>query len=264
MAEEVRFAFGRNWSEFIDRKFSQDRVDIARNHILRFVKKRDLSNCDVLDIGCGSGLHSLAALQAGARRIRSFDYDPASVQTAQRLWEFAHAPANWEISRGDVLDDNFVDSLGQWNFVYSWGVLHHTGDVWRAIDNAQRTVAPGGVFYIALYSADVQPQREYWLRIKKEYNAADEDKKTRMVWWYIWEHHMQRNPLRALAVLKRIASYRFDRGMDYFADIRDWLGGWPMEFVFDKDVIDRLENRHGFRLVNIATGHANTEFLFQK
>ena len=80
------------------------------------------------------------------------------------LRKYAGEPENWTVERGDVLDDAFINSLGQWNFVYSWGVLHHTGDVWRALANAQRTVAENGIFYIALYSADVQTDPEFWLK----------------------------------------------------------------------------------------------------
>ncbi len=260
----MRFGFGKNWSDFVDQKFSPQRVETARQHILNFIGRADLNGIDFLDIGCGSGLHSFAAFKSGARTIRGFDFDADSVAATRRLQAIAGSPDNWTVGQGDILDDEFVKSLGTANLVYSWGVLHHTGNVWKAVDNAKRTVEPGGLFYIALYSADVQPQRDYWLRIKQEYNAADEAKKGRMVWQYIWEHAMGRNPLRGLAVLYRIATYRLNRGMDYFADIRDWLGGWPMEFVFDKDVIERVEGKSEFKLVNIATGHANTEFLFKR
>ena len=116
-----------------------------------------------MDIGCGSGIHSLAALRAGADEIHSFDYDEGNcVAATGMLRRYAGEPQNWTIERGDVLDDAYVRSLGKWNFVYSWGVLHHTGDVWRALANARETVADGGLFYIALYSADVQTDPDFW------------------------------------------------------------------------------------------------------
>jgi hypothetical protein len=75
-------------------------------------------------------------------------------------------------------------------FVYSWGVLHHTGDVRRALTNAQMAVADGGIFYVALYSADVQSDHEFWLNVKKEYNQAGPFKRRRMFWWYVWNYVM--------------------------------------------------------------------------
>ena len=148
--------------------------------------------------------------------------------------------------------------------MYSWGVLHHTGDVWRALANAQRAVADGGMFYIALYSADIETKPEYWLKIKQEYNKAGPWKRRRMEWWYVWAHIMHRRFWRFPDLIRRIVQYRLSRGMNFFADMRDWLGGWPMQFVHDRDVIDFLEGEHGFQACQDKTGEANTEFVFRR
>jgi 2-polyprenyl-6-hydroxyphenyl methylase/3-demethylubiquinone-9 3-methyltransferase len=103
----------------------------------------------------------------------------------------------------------------------------------------------------------------FWLRIKKVYNEESERMRRGMDWWYIWAYVMGRNPIYFPAVLSRIARHRFARGMSLIADIRDWLGGWPMEFVRDKDVIDRLA-ACGFRLINCKTGEACSEFVFKR
>ena len=257
----MRFEFGRNWTGFVRRNLNDERVAIARSHILDFIKKDSLQGMDFLDIGSGSGIHSAAAASAGAGNIYSFDYDPNSVAATNLVRQRAGNPTTWRVTRGDVLDDSFISSLGKWNFVYSWGVLHHTGDVWRALDNASKTVAKGGLFYIALYSADVCPDQEYWLKIKREYNVASRAKKRRMVWSYVWNHMMYRRLSALPKFISRIMRYRLSRGMSLFVDIRDWLGGWPMEFTWDRDVIAFLEKR-GFALTNIRAGEANTEFLF--
>ena len=133
-----------------------------------------------------------------------------------------------------------------------------------ALANAQRTVAENGIFYIALYSADVQTDPEFWLRIKQEYNSAGLWKRWRMEWWYVWAHIMYRRFWRFPDLIKRIVHYRFSRGMSFFADVRDWLGGWPMQFVHDQEVIDFLEKKHGFKLADIKTGEACTEFVFRR
>lgn len=262
--QEVRFEFGKNWHRFIKRNFTQERCEIAKHHILRFIGRDSLDGLDFLDIGCGSGLHSLGAWQSRAGRIHSFDYDAHSVAATKLVRSKVGDPTNWNVERGDILDKDYVAGLGQWSFVYSWGVLHHTGDVWQAVRNAQSTVAEGGMFYIALYASDVQPQMQYWLDIKREYNRSGALKRNQMVWSYIWNHMMNRDFRRTPELLKRIADYKFMRGMNMFADIRDWLGGWPMEFTADQEVVDLLEQEHGFRLVNASTGEACSEFLFQR
>jgi SAM-dependent methyltransferase len=258
------YEFGKNWTRYVKRSFNDERVEIAKRHLLNFIGRSDLQGVDFLDIGCGSGIHSLGAFRAGAGPIRSFDYDPDSVAATKMLRQYAGEPANWIVESGDVLNEDFINSLGQWNFVYSWGVLHHTGDVWRALGNAQRTVAQNGTFYIALYSADVQSDPEFWLKIKKEYNNAGPWKRWRMEWWYVWAHVMYRRVGNFPDLIKRIIQYRVSRGMSFFADVRDWLGGWPMQFVRDQEVIDFLEKKHGFKLANIKTGEACTEFVFRR
>lgn len=263
-ATDRHYEFGKNWTRFVKRSFNEERVEIAKRHILTLIGRSDLNGLDFLDMGCGSGIHSIAAYRAGAGRIHSFDYDPDSVEATSLVRELAEKPPNWVAERGDVLDEKYIDSLGKWNFVYSWGVLHHTGDVWRALANAQRAVADGGLFYIALYSADVQPDPEFWLRIKQEYNRAGVMKRWRMEMWYMWVYVMHRRFWLLPHLIVRIIKHRLVRGMSLFADVRDWLGGWPMEFVHDKDVIDFLEGQHGFSLANIKTGEACTEFVFSR
>src|SRR5215831_20270029 len=82
---ELRFEFGRNWQSFVRRNLDDERIGIAREHILSFLKRKDLNGLDFLDIGCGSGIHSAAAKLAGAGRMLSFDYDPNSVAATEMV-----------------------------------------------------------------------------------------------------------------------------------------------------------------------------------
>lgn len=261
-----RFEFGANWANFVDKHFSQERVDISRRHLLDFLGRESLEGLSVLDIGCGSGLHSLAAWQTGARSIHSFDYDPKSVETTRALRRLAHAPEAWEVVQGSVLDEAFMARLPQADLVYSWGVLHHTGDVWNAVRQACGRVAPGGLLYLALYSADVQidPPPEYWLDIKRQYVAASPWRRRRMELAYLWRFRLNRKPWRLPSLFLQARRYKKSRGMNYMTDVRDWLGGWPMEFCYDADVVRFVTAESGFKLEKMKTGQANTEFLFSR
>jgi 2-polyprenyl-6-hydroxyphenyl methylase/3-demethylubiquinone-9 3-methyltransferase len=231
---------------------------------MSFIERERLDGVDFLDIGCGSGLHSYAAFQAGAKRIHSFDYDENSVAATKMLWEKAGSPAHWTIERGDALKKEYIANLGKWSFVYSWGVLHHTGSMWEAVRNAQSCVRDGGIFYIALYAKDVQPEADMWLRVKKEYVENGWLKRRQLEWWYIWTYMLGKDAKRLPEFFKRMSEHRKTRGMDLMTDIRDWLGGWPMEFAGDQETVDLLEGECGFRLVNVSTGEACSEFLFEK
>lgn len=260
------FAFGRNWSDFIAHCFSEERVRESQRHLLHMLKRPNLEGMSFLDIGCGSGLHSLAAYLSGAERVISFDYDPDSVAATRRLHEYVGRPETWEIMQGSVLDRAFLDGLPRCDIVYSWGVLHHTGAMWEAVRNAASTMAPDGVFYIALYTTDVyvSPGPEFWLTVKKIYNTS-----WRPVQWlmetayYLWVKR------RALLARKswntpNTRGTSPPRGMSRRTDIRDWLGGWPMEFAGLQETKEFCSRELGLELVNILAGEANTEYVFRR
>ncbi|AZO74470.1 MAG: class I SAM-dependent methyltransferase [Mesorhizobium sp.] len=259
-----RYEFGANWAAFIDRHYTPERRRMSTDKLLSFLGKESLEGMDFLDIGSGSGLHSLAAFDAKAKRIHSFDFDPLSVRTTGKLRQLAGEPPNWIVEKGDVLDVDYLQRLGTWGLVYSWGVLHHTGAMWQAIENAAQRVAPGGLLFIALYSSNVvKPSAEFWLDVKRRYNAAGPSKRRWMEYWYIWRFGLGRNPLQLPQLLKQIYDKKKGRGMSYMTDVRDWLGGWPMEFADDQAVVDFLKERFDFELVRMSTGEACTEFLFR-
>ncbi|HEU4686225.1 MAG TPA: class I SAM-dependent methyltransferase [Nitrospira sp.] len=262
----MRYEFGKNWSDFVQRTLTEQRINIAQDHLLGFLKLKTLHGRTFLDIGCGSGIHSLAAHRAGASKIISFDYDPDSVQTTRKVRELADSPNNWEVLQGSVLDRSFVDKLDRADVVYSWGVLHHTGAMWDAVTNAASTMNPDGVFYVALYTKDVflDPTPEYWLSIKQKYNRRNALGRRWMEWAYAFkgtvlgELRAGRNPFAY------IRNYERSRGMSYWTDVRDWLGGWPMEFAGIAETKAFCKDRLGLELLNIAAGEANTEYLFRK
>jgi len=263
--DTTRFSFGKNWKNYVKHYFNEERVEVSRRHLLEFLKLQDLKTKSFLDIGCGSGLHSLAAFRAGAERIVSFDFDPDAVATIAKLREWAGTPPHWQIMQGSILDDAFLRTIEPADIVYSWGVLHHTGNMWQAMDNAARLIKHGGLFYAALYDYDIQinPSAEFWLEVKQKYNRATPLGKRRMEWWYIWKFMLQSNPLNLPILLKRILDYKQSRGMAFYTDVVDWLGGWPMEFAKRADV-KRWAEKMDLEMLTMKTGEANTEYLFKR
>lgn len=259
-SKEERFEFGENWSKFIENNFEESMVLESIKALSEFLEMESLKDKTFLDIGCGSGLHSLAAYKLGAKNVLSFDYDSKAVQTARTLRHSSGNPSNWRVDQGSVLDEVFLDKLGKFDVVYAWGVLHHTGDVWKALENAISRVELGGYLFLSLYSRDVQPKAEYWLKIKKKYVNSGRFYRFYKNWWYLIKYDYV--PRVINPILGRQAPLRDrSRGMNLITDVKDWLGGWPMEFVYDGEVVHFLESNN-FSKVKISTGQACTEFLF--
>src|SRR5215217_3363616 len=260
--EELRFGFGQNWAEFIEKNFNESIVESSKQHLREFVRKDSLQGLSFLDIGCGSGLHSLAAHKLQADAIVSFDYDQQSVATTRKLREFAGSPDNWSVHQGSVLERHHMEQFPNFDVVYSWGVLHHTGDMWTAVRNAAIPLKPGGLFYVALYSSDnyVDPPPEYWLKLKRAYNLAGPKKRRLMEWRYAARFQILPDLIRGRNPFSVIRQYG-PRGMEYWTDVKDWLGGYPMEFASFQETQDFCSKNLGLELVNVLTGEGCTEYL---
>lgn len=265
VGEELRYGFGRNWAEFIEANFSEDAVEKSRLGLTSLLRVNSLQGTTFLDVGCGSGLHSLAAHRMNAERIISFDYDRDSVATTEQLRRHAGDPSNWTVMQGSVLDRAFIEALPKADIVYSWGVLHHTGDMWTAIRNAALALKPSGVFYIALYSSDnyLNPTPEYWIKVKRRYNLQGPVGRRLMEWWYVSRFHVLpalksgRNPI---SVIRNYGQ----RGMTFWTDAKDWLGGYPIEFAGLQETREFCKRELDLDLVNVKTGEGCTEYVFSR
>ena len=164
----ARFGFGRNWTRF-QRTLSPEQIASARESMAAMLEQTSLAELRFLDAGCGSGLFSLCARQLGADVV-SFDFDPESVACTQRVQQ-QHAldDPHWRVLQGSILNPAFVASLGQFDVVYAWGVLHHTGRMNDALANAVLAVKPGGRLFISVYNDQGSISR-YWWQVKRAYN----------------------------------------------------------------------------------------------
>lgn len=242
--EQITFSFGENWRDFVEH-MSDDAVMRARTDIEEWLGPTGVSGKTVLDLGCGSGVHSLCFHMLGAKEIVSIDVDPHSVETTRLLWERAGKPANWRILHGSALDRDFMGQLGEHEIVYSWGVLHHTGSMWEALENARARVRRGGQFWIALYVKG--PKYPQHLATKKKYNRASRLGKKIMVWKHILGMMRDR---RRVGLDPFAWNERDGRGMDTYHDVIDWLGGLPYEVASREEVVAFCGER-GFALEKI-------------
>jgi 2-polyprenyl-3-methyl-5-hydroxy-6-metoxy-1,4-benzoquinol methylase len=268
----TRFGFGANWKSFV-KLVDETRIGAARCSLTEALGVTDLSGRRFLDVGCGSGLFSLAAHQIGAR-VHSFDFDPDSVAAAAELRRRFAPGSNWVIEQGSILDAQFVARLGYFDVVYSWGVLHHTGDLWRAIDATARIVAPGGLLFISVYN-DQGSESRMWRRVKQHYNASGQMMRTVLIATSA-AYLGRRWPAHALARLARRWSAGRSpaeakrparaRGMSAKHDMIDWVGGYPFEVARPEAVFAALR-RLGFELRHLKTcggGIGCNEYVFER
>jgi len=265
--EKITFSFGRNWKDFVERYLSPEREKIATASLLEFLERKDLKDLSFLDIGCGSGLFSLAAYRLGAKQITSVDVDPFSVECTTRLSETVGTPKSWRVVHGSILENDCVARLEPADVVYAWGSLHHTGAMWDAIRNASRMIAPNGLFFLAIYNkAEGRGSSEFWLKVKRRYNRASTPVKRLMEIGYVIRYQALPELVRFRNPFSFWRNYSRIRGMNAWIDVRDWLGGYPYEFANAGEVFKFCQNELGLRLVNLHSVNnlGLNEFLFRR
>src|SRR5947209_2899225 len=227
-----RFEFGENWRAFLS-LVDEERIAAAEESVRSLLGVRDLAGKRLLDAGSGSGLFSLAARRLGAT-VHSFDYDPQSVaSTAELRRRYFDDDAQWTVEQGSVLARDYLESLGTFDVVYSWGVLHHTGAMWDALENVIERVAPGGLLAISLYNDQGRVSRGWW-RIKRRYNRSSPTTQ-RLIVLGVGAYFESRTALARLATgknplpVERWRNYGEQRGMSVWHDLVDWVGGYPFE-----------------------------------
>jgi 2-polyprenyl-3-methyl-5-hydroxy-6-metoxy-1,4-benzoquinol methylase len=266
-----RFEFGRNWARFL-RVLDDRRIAIAEQSLKTMLEVDNLAGKSFLDIGSGSGLFSLAARRCGAM-VHSFDYDPQSVSCTRELKRrYFPEDSKWTVERGSVLDRAYLDKLGAFDIVYSWGVLHHTGRMWEALDNVKPLVRMGGCLFIAIYN-DQGEVTDRWARVKERFNSLPRPLARLYALKIIAaeERKSVAGHLRTGGIgnwLKSWSEYDSNsaRGMSRWHDWIDWIGGLPYERASIETVVDRFAG-DGFRLVNLfdrSNGYGCNEFVFSR
>lgn len=268
-----KFRFGRNWRRFIS-SLTHERITISERSLQYMLQLSSLTGKTFLDVGSGSGLFSLAAYRLGAR-VHSFDSDPECIACARYLRSkyTQHddtddgnlSTGRWSVQQGSVLDREYIDSLGTYDIVYAWGVLHHTGDLWGTLENVVNLVKIDGSLFLAVYN-DQGFKSKIWLNIKRFYNSGLFGKC--LVIASLIPVGIIKKSITSMIKRKNLfREYKYDhRGMSVVVDWLDWLGGYPYEVASIERITDFF-NRRGFRLDKLVSAKgalSNNQYVFTR
>ena len=252
------FDFGKNWASYTDKVMDPKRVDAAVDSLNMLLAGESLSGRSFLDVGCGTGLFSAAATSLGARPILGIDVNPLCVEVSRRNQDTYGAKTEARFQTLSILDDAGVRAIPPFDVVYAWGSLHHSGRMWDAIRNTASRVAPAGTFILAIYNRHWTSGT--WTWIKKMYNVSPKWLKP------LWDSIFSVLLYVAKLIITRDNPLKMHRGMDFYHDVVDWIGGYPYEYASIEEIKSFVE-KLGFKMARVfpaAVPTGNNQFVFHK
>ncbi len=235
------FKFGENWASF-SRQLDEARIDEALRSLVSLFGDDTIRGKSFLDIGCGSGLFSIAAARLGANKVVGLDVDPVSVSTSQT--NAAHwlqdSSSSLSFHHLSALNTHQMETLGRFDIVYSWGVLHHTGNMALALKNVAGRVDDHGLLMIAIYNRHWSSMP--WKLVKWLYNKVGTFGQKLLIWIF--------TPI--IFVAKWLVTFKdpfkMKRGMDFKHNIIDWVGGYPYEYASVLEMTETMK-KLGFEML---------------
>ena len=249
------FNFGKNWLNYSKIVKDED-LEIMKKSLINLIGLENIKNKTFLDIGCGSGLFAIAAKKLGAKKVMGIDILSDSIKSSEENKERFNIQDVY-FKQISILD-NETKTLGKFDVVYAWGSLHHTGKIWKAIENSSYCVENNGLLILAIYNKHITSK--FWWNIKKLYNCKNRVLKKMIEFWYLTFII----PIKFILFTREYI--KDQRGMNIYYNAIDWLGGFPYEYATKNEVVLYL-NKEKFQLIKYIPARGLTgcnEFIFRK
>jgi 2-polyprenyl-3-methyl-5-hydroxy-6-metoxy-1,4-benzoquinol methylase len=142
--------FSEDWFAEVDRRFIESARHFAHTErpFGRIIPFDRIAGGKVLEVGCGMGLHTELMARAGAR-VTAIDISPKSVAATRARLRIRGVEA--EVRE---LDAELLDLEDEFDFIWSWGVIHHSSRTGRLLRNLHAALKPGGELRFMVYSLD--------------------------------------------------------------------------------------------------------------
>jgi 2-polyprenyl-6-hydroxyphenyl methylase/3-demethylubiquinone-9 3-methyltransferase len=256
----MQFSFGKNWQSYTHNVLSQEKIAQARDAFRSLLGDIDMTGRSFLDIGFGQGLGLLLADEMGAE-VLGIDNDADNLKAIQETCAVFGMTQMPQTHIGSILDRDFLHQFsGKAGFdvVHAWGVLHHTGNMPQAICNAAELVKEGGAFICAIYNQHWSSP--VWKAIKRIYLRSPQMLQRVLIGLFY--------PIIYFAKWATTGEHpaKMDRGMDFYHNLVDWVGGYPYEYAEPEDIVRRV-CRLGFECIRFRPARVPTgcnEFIFRK
>jgi ubiquinone/menaquinone biosynthesis C-methylase UbiE len=134
----------------------------------------DYQGKTVLDMGCGTGEYALWYASKGAGQVTGIDLADGALAVARKRKDEGNF-TNIEFVKKDILTLDFPDN--SFDYSFSVGVLHHTGDPLRGFKQLVRVTKPGGIVIVSLYSSYSRRILSIKQRLCKRLGGKDIDKR---------------------------------------------------------------------------------------
>jgi len=130
-----------------------------------FIPYNKIKGKNVLEIGCGAGLLASDLVRSGAKLYAIDITDQAVILTKKR---FELNKIKGKIIKMNAEKLSFADKY--FDYIISWGVIHHSGNMKKIVDEIHRVLLPKGEAYLMVYNRNSLRYRFYcffWLGIIK-------------------------------------------------------------------------------------------------